>query len=318
MATIRKVVITAFGDESKLVVVEAEMPEPKAGEVQVGVEYSVVAGSDVNMRRGVYPLQKKAPLTPGYSVLGRVMANGGGCQKFRVGDVVVCLSKYEGQAERVNLPERFLVAVPEVVDRKQAVALVLDWVTAYEMLCRSAKVKAGQRIFVHGLSGGVGMALLVLGRVMGLEVLGTASAGKHEELRRMGAEPFEYRTKDWIGAVQERGGVDAVFDALGYESFEESYRVLRRGWDFGGVWVESAGSDGGAAARGVAGDLAVVCEESAALAGKADYVFWVEPEVEALYGGFGAAVAVVEGGKDWGADQGDVQVGGDSGGAPGI
>jgi NADPH:quinone reductase-like Zn-dependent oxidoreductase len=113
MPKIKKVLITAFGDESKLAIVEGELPEPEAGEVQLAVEYSIVSGSDVNMRRGLYPFQKKAPLTPGYSVLGTVRLNGKGCSKFQVGERVVCLSKYEGQAELINLPERFLVVVPD-------------------------------------------------------------------------------------------------------------------------------------------------------------------------------------------------------------
>ena len=229
MATIKKVVITEFGDESKLSIVEADLPDPRSGEVQLAVEYSIVSGSDVNMRRGTYPLQRKAPLTPGYSVLGAVRINGKGCSKFKAGERVACLSKYDGQAERINLPERFLVPVPDGVDGKAAVALVLDWVTAYEMLHRAAKVQAGQRIFVHGLSGGVGGALLALADLHGAQVFGTAAAGKHEELRVLRAVPYDYRSKEWIGAMQKMGGVDAVFDPLGYQSFDESYSILRRG-----------------------------------------------------------------------------------------
>ena len=226
---IKKVVITAYGDESVLAVVEAELADPAAGEVQVGVEYSVVCGSDVSMRRGTYPFQKKPPLGPGYSVVGRVVANGAGCSKFQAGDRVASLTKYDGQAERINLLEKYLVRVPEGVDGGEAVALVLDWVTAYEMLERSAKVKAGQKIFVHALGGGVGGALLRLGKMMGAEVYGTASAKRHEELRALGAVPFDYSNKEWIGAMQRMGGVDAVFDPMGYESFDESYSILKKG-----------------------------------------------------------------------------------------
>jgi NADPH:quinone reductase-like Zn-dependent oxidoreductase len=229
MSKMRKVVITEFGDESKLAIVETDLPDPAAGDVQLSVEYSIVSGSDVNMRRGTYPFQKKAPLTPGYSVLGKVRINGKRCSKFKVGDRVACLSKYEGQAELINLPERFLVRLPEGVDLKAAVALVLDWVTAYQMLHHAAHVKSGQKIFVHGLSGAVGGALLTLGKIQGAQVFGTASSLKHDELRKLGAVPFDYFNKDWIAAMQQVGGVDAVFDPLGFESFDESYLVLKRG-----------------------------------------------------------------------------------------
>src|ERR1700727_3286773 len=167
MARTKKVVITAFGDESKLAIVESDPPDPAAGEVQLSVDYTIVSGSDVNMRRGTYPLQKKPPLTPGYSVIGKVRLNGKGCSKFRIGDRVACLSKYEGQAELINLPEQFLVAVPEALDKKAAVALILDWLTAYQMLHRVAHVTAGQKIFVHALSGAVGGALLRLAQPRG-------------------------------------------------------------------------------------------------------------------------------------------------------
>lgn len=247
MAKIKKVVITAYGDESVLAVVEAELPAPAAGEVQLAVEYTITSGSDVNMRRGMYPLQKKPPLTPGYSVVGTVIANGQGCSKFAVGDRVACLSKYEGQSERINLPEKYLVPVPDGVDGGEAVALVLDWVTAYEMLYRAAKVKAGQKIFVHGLSGGVGGALLRLGKLLGAEVYGTASAKKHEELRALGAIPFDYRNKDWIGAMQRMGGMDAVFDALGFESFDESYSIVKKGGILVGYGTNQQGWAGGPA-----------------------------------------------------------------------
>ncbi len=109
----------------------------------------------------------------------------------------------------VNLPERFLIRVPEGADPKLAVALVLDWVTAYQMLHHAAHVKSGQRIFVHGLSGAVGQALLALGKIQEAQVFGTASPGKHEPLRQLGAVPFDYSNKNWISAMKELGGVDA-------------------------------------------------------------------------------------------------------------
>jgi NADPH:quinone reductase-like Zn-dependent oxidoreductase len=229
VTTIKKVVITAYGDESKLAIVESDLPKPAAEEVQLAVEYTIVSGSDVNMRRGTYPLQKKPPLTPGYSVIGTVRVNGKACAKFKIGDRVACLSKYEGQAELINLPEKYLVRVPDGVDGKAAVALILDWVTAYQMLHRAAHVTAGQKIFVHALSGALGGALIRLGQLQGAQVFGTASLKKHDELRQLGAVPFDYSTKNWIAAMQELGGADAVFDPLGFESFDESYSILRKG-----------------------------------------------------------------------------------------
>ncbi len=226
---IRKVLVPAFGDETVLQIVEAHIASPEAGEVQVQVLHSVVAGSDVNMRRGMYPLQRKPPLTPGYSIIGKVLENGRKCSRFTPGTLVACLTIYGGQAERMNIPEKFAIRVPDGVDLRQATALILDWMTAYEMLERSASVTRDQRIFVHGLSGSVGTALLHLAQLRGAKVFGTASASKHAELSANGATAFDYRQKTWIGEMQRAGGVDAVFDPLGYQSFDESYSVLRKG-----------------------------------------------------------------------------------------
>ena len=195
MTSIRKALITEFGDESRIIVVDGEIAPPAVGEVQVAVEFSSLSGADINMRKGIYPFQRKAPLTPGYCVVGKVLHQGEGCRKFPVGTRVVCLSKYEGQAERINLPERFLVPVPQGVDPRQAVALVVDWTTAYQMVSHAAAVQPGQRVFIHGLSGAVGSALLACAKMAGAEVYGTASGRNHDALRLEGATPFVYSDK---------------------------------------------------------------------------------------------------------------------------
>ena len=229
MPTIRKAVITDFGDESKVVVVGDDLPAPSAKEVHVTLEFSGFSGADINMRRGTYPFQKKPPLTPGYCLVGRVHENGAGCSKFQRGYRVACLSIYGAEAQLANVPEKYLVPVPPGVDSKQATAAVLDWNTAYGMVMHAARVKAGQKVFVHGLSGAVGHALLTLARMQGADVFGTASPRHHPALLESGATPFAYADKGWIGAMRAAGGVDAVFDALGFESWDESYSILRRG-----------------------------------------------------------------------------------------
>lgn len=133
------------------------------------------------------------------------------------------------------------IRVPPGADPKFAVVLVLYWVTAYQMLHHAAQVKLGQRIFVHGLSGAVGQALLVLGKIQGAQVFGTASSGKQDELRRMGAVPFDYANKNWITAMNAVGGADAVPDPLGFESLDESYSILRKGGILVGYGVNLPG-----------------------------------------------------------------------------
>src|SRR6476469_6799739 len=109
MTPIRKVVIQAFGDVSNIAVVDATIGAPPARHAQVAVEYSALSGADINMRRGVYPMQPQAPLTPGYVIVGRVVEAGEGCSTVKVGQRVASMTVYGGQAERVNVAERFLV-----------------------------------------------------------------------------------------------------------------------------------------------------------------------------------------------------------------
>jgi synaptic vesicle membrane protein VAT-1 len=223
---IRKAVISGFGDVSKVNIVDAEIADPQPEEVQVKVIYSGFSGSDINMRLGTYPFQKKAPLTPGYCLVGTVTLNGKKSTKFQPGDTVTCLSIYDAEAELANLPEKYLIKVPSGIDLQQATALILDWNTAYGLVMHAAHVEPGQKVFVHGLSGAVGYAIMALSQWQGAHVYGTASERNHDALRKLGATPFTYTNKDWIDEMHHVGGADAVFDALGFESWDESYSIL--------------------------------------------------------------------------------------------
>lgn len=227
--TIRKSLIESFGDPSNVSVITTEIAQPAANEVQLKVLYSGFGGSDIAMRLGGYPNQRAAPLTTGYSCIGVVVSNGPKSTRYPLGSLVGCLCIYEGQSERINLPEKYLVPIPVGVDLRQAVALILDWTTAYGMVFRSGKVTKGQRVFVHGLSGSVGYALLTLCKMQGAEVYGTASEYNHEAVRAVGAHPFTYKNKDWIKAMNNIGGAHVVFDPLGFESYDESWEILARG-----------------------------------------------------------------------------------------
>ncbi|KAI1175206.1 zinc-binding dehydrogenase [Nemania sp. FL0916] len=219
---IRKVVIAEFGDVSKVNVETSSIEKPKSGEVQVAPIFSGFSGADINMRRGQYPLQRKAPLTPGYCLAGRATTDG---VHIRTGDLVACLTVYDAQAELVNLPEKYLIRVPDGVSPEAATAIALDWATALGLV-EKAKVAQGQRVFVHGASGAVGYAIMKLCQLRGAVVYGTASERNHTVLKAQGGNPFVYTNKDWMKAIQELGGAHAVFDALGDASWAESYEIL--------------------------------------------------------------------------------------------
>jgi synaptic vesicle membrane protein VAT-1 len=237
--TIRKAVISDFGDVSKVNVIDDEITDPPANHVQVKVIYSGFSGTDINMRLGRYPSQKKAPLTPGYCLVGTVNTNGKGSNKFREGELVACLSIYDAEAELANLPEKYLIRLPAGLDLQQATALIVDWNTAYGMVVHAARVSPGQKVFIHGLSGAVGYALMVLSQLKGAKVYGTASERNHAALRELGATPFSYSNKGWISGMKELGGAHVVFDALGFESWDESYSILQAN---GGILIGYGGN----------------------------------------------------------------------------
>src|SRR5260370_32532960 len=120
MAMIQKALITGFGDESKITVVQEENRAPAGNEVQVEVAFSGFSGADINMRRGTYPMQKKPPFTPGYCFVGRVSANGSRSTKFRIGSRVACLSIYGAEAELINHPDKSLVSAHKGANSREA------------------------------------------------------------------------------------------------------------------------------------------------------------------------------------------------------
>ena len=136
-----------------------------------------------------------------------------------------------GYAEYICLPETELVSVPPELDPAEAVCLVLNYVTAYQMLHRSAQARPGESVLVHGAAGGVGTALLQLARLHGIETYGTASTGKLNTIERLGGHAIDYKRFDFLKVIQDlpRGGVDIVFDGIGGWNLLRSWRALTGG-----------------------------------------------------------------------------------------
>jgi NADPH:quinone reductase-like Zn-dependent oxidoreductase len=230
--TSRRVVITGKGGPETLDIVAAPLPQPRRGEVRIAVAAAGVAFGDVVRRRGL--LAPRRPFTPGYDVAGTVDAVGGGVDGALVGRRVAALMPRPGlggYAEHVCVGVARLVSIPDGIDAAEAVCLGLNYITAYQLLRRIVPLGAGQRLLIHGAAGGVGTALLDLGRLQKLEMYGTASAAKHELVRARGATPIDYRSEDFVAriAALTGDGVDAVFDPIGGAHLRRSYLVLRRG-----------------------------------------------------------------------------------------
>ena len=174
----KRIIVAHYGGPDALQVVEEECPEPKHGEVRVRVLAAGVSLPDIMAREGVHPETPPVPFTPGWDLVGVVDRLGNGVSGIEPGQMVAALPISGAYAEFVCLPQRQLVAVPSGLDAAEAVSLILNYVTAYQMMHHSAKVKPGQRVLIHGAAGGVGTALLQLGRLAGLEMYGTCSSAR--------------------------------------------------------------------------------------------------------------------------------------------
>jgi NADPH2:quinone reductase len=144
-----------------------------------------------------------------------------------MGDTVAALTVHGSYARHVIVQADDVVPVPAGLDPAEAVSLVLNYLTAWQMMHRCAHVTAGDAVLVHGAAGGVGTALLQLGRLAGLRCYGTASAAKHGLVAELGGIPIDYRTEDFLARVQRDGdGVLAVFDPIGGANWKRSYAAL--------------------------------------------------------------------------------------------
>jgi NADPH:quinone reductase len=226
-----RIIVTHYGGPDALRVVEEERPEPKDGEVRVRVLAAGVALPDVLAREGVHPETPPVPFTPGWDLVGVVDRLGDGVSGFESSRIVAAMPIHGAYAEFVCLPQHELVPVPSGLDAAEAVSLVLNYVTAYQMLHRSAKVRPGQRVLIHGAAGGVGSALLQLGRLAGLEMYGTCSSRGASAVSDLGGIPIDYQHQDFLEAIHRLTGegVDVVFDPIGGAHLWQSRRALRRG-----------------------------------------------------------------------------------------
>jgi NADPH2:quinone reductase len=227
----KRVIVTHYGGPDALQLIEEECPEPKPGEVRVRVLAAGVALPDVMARQGVHPETPAVPYTPGWDLVGEIERLGNEVSGLEPGQVVAAMPIHGAYAEFVCLPQSELVPVPSGVDAAEAVSLILNYITAYQMLHRAAKVEPGQRVLFHGASGGVGTALLQLGRLAELEMHGTCSARGAAAVSALGGTPIDYRRQDFVAEIRRvtRDGVDAVFDPLGGSHLWRSRGALRPG-----------------------------------------------------------------------------------------
>lgn len=225
----RVVQVSRFGGPEGLEVVDAPMPTAGRGEVRVRVLASSLEYTDVVIRRHLYAqtMRRQPPFVLGYDLVGEIDQVGEGVSGFQLGDRVADMTVVGSNAAYRTLRADDVVRVPAGVDAAEAAAIILSWTTAYQLLHRSAEVRRGQRVLVHGAAGAVGQALLVLGKPIGVELWGTARSAHAALVRELGATPIDYEHEDFTRVLP--GGFDVIFDGVGEDSYRRSLAALKRG-----------------------------------------------------------------------------------------
>ncbi|HET9110667.1 MAG TPA: NADPH:quinone oxidoreductase family protein [Ktedonobacterales bacterium] len=228
----KAVLCRVFGPPDQLEVAEVATPEPKAGEVVIGVKACAVNFPDTLIIQGKYQFQPPLPFTPGTDVAGVVQSVGVGVEGLAVGDRVLTLVMHGGYAEAVACDARAVASIPDNVDFVTAAAFQMVYGTSYHALVDRGRLQAGETLLVLGAAGGVGLAAVELGKLLGARVIAAASsAEKLEVCRQRGAdEVIDYSAEDLrerLKALAPRG-VDLVFDPIGGALAEPALRGV--GW----------------------------------------------------------------------------------------
>ena len=225
----RVVQVRRFGGADGLEVVDSPLPTPERSEVRVRVLASSINYTDVLIRRRLYPqtMRLQPPFVMGYDVVGEIDQVGEQVRGFQVGERVADMTVVGSNAAYRTLRAEDVARVPAGIDPAEAATLILSWMTAYQLLHRSAHVTPGQRVLVHGAAGAVGQALLALGRLAGLEAWGAARGDHAAIIREFGATPIDYQREDFTRVLP--GGFDIVFDGIGEDGYRRSFAALKPG-----------------------------------------------------------------------------------------
>jgi NADPH2:quinone reductase len=227
----KRIIVTQYGGPDTLRVIEEERPRQKDDEVLVRVLAAGVSLPDVMAREGIHPETPHVPFTPGWDLVGEVESYGTGVTGIQKGQIVAAMPIKGAYAEFICLKQSELIPVPAGLDNAEAVSLILNYITAYQMLHHSVDVKPGQRALIHGASGGVGTALLQLGDLAELEMYGTCSSRGAQTVSGLGGTPIDYKDQDFVKETRRLtgDGVDVVFDPIGGKHLWQSRQTLRRG-----------------------------------------------------------------------------------------
>jgi NADPH:quinone reductase len=223
---------------------EIETPTPKEGEVLVKVAAAGINYADLAQRAGTYLTRTRTPMTPGFEVAGTIAAPGPGVNSPAEGTSVIAFCE-GGYAEYTIAQANTVIPIPPGIDFAHAAALLVQGITAYQLLRESARIQSGESVLVHAAAGGVGTLAVQLAKLMGAgAVIGTASnADKLNLVRRLGADvAINYSEQDWVEQLKNATGgkgVDIILEMVGGQVPEQSLQCLA---PFGRMVVYGAAS----------------------------------------------------------------------------
>ncbi len=227
----KAVVCKAWGLPDTLVVEDVPTPQPKAGEVLIRIAAASVNYPDVLMIQKKYQVQPELPFIPGSEVAGTVAALGEGVTNVKLGDRVIAFVSLGGFAEQVVAKAAGLIAIPPELDDATAASFTLVYGTSHHAVIDRGELKAGQTMLVLGAAGGVGLAAVEIGKVLGAKVIAAASTDeKLAVCKAHGADVLiNYSTQDLRAAVKEAtGGLgpDVIYDPVGGIYAEPAFRSI--------------------------------------------------------------------------------------------
>jgi NADPH:quinone reductase-like Zn-dependent oxidoreductase len=227
----RQVVITKNGGTEVLRLQEKEDPKPGKNELKIRVKASGINFADILARKGLYPDAPPKPCVVGYEVSGIVESVGEGVDKNMIGKAVLALTKFGGYSDVVIAPIFQVFEKPEALSFEEGATIPVTYLTAYQLIVVMGSLRNGESILIHNAGGGVGLAALDIARNIGAVTYGTASARKHDFLKKRGFDfLIDYRTQDWakeLKRLTQGKGVELIIDPLGGKSWKKSYIALR-------------------------------------------------------------------------------------------
>ncbi len=227
-----QVAVGADGSAESLHLLEAPAPVAGAGELLIEVAYAGINRPDILQRQGAYPPPPGASLVLGLEVSGRVAALGAGVNGWQVGDSVCALVPGGGYAQLCTTPAGQALPVPANLSLAEAAALPENWFTVWVNLIEHGRLKAEDRLLVHGGSSGIGVAASQLAKLLGVECIVTVGSDDKARFCRefSGVTAINYNTNDFVARVRELtngAGVDVVLDMVAGDYVPRNLSVLR-------------------------------------------------------------------------------------------